>query len=252
MDIPQIYTEDFKIRSYETGTDGRVTVQSICNYLQEAAGNHATLLGVAVDKLFRQNLTWVLSRIHVQMNKYPYWRQKVLIETWPSDAYGMFAIRDFILYDEYKNIIGHATTSWMLLDFKKMRPISMPDFIMEIERPERSRSLPDKFDKLPHADEYPQTRTFNVRMSDLDMNNHVNNVHYMDWALETIPPDFKKKNDLSGLEISFRAESNFGDRILSGSALLPESNSFLHRVSRENDGRELAVLRTTWQPVQPG
>ena len=35
----------FKVRSYECGPDGRVTLPTICNFLKEAASLHAASLG---------------------------------------------------------------------------------------------------------------------------------------------------------------------------------------------------------------
>ena len=75
------YIEKFKIRSYEVDITGRATVQTISNFLQEIAGNHAGRLGVSVDKLLAKKLTWVLSRLHLQMSSYPYWREEISILT---------------------------------------------------------------------------------------------------------------------------------------------------------------------------
>ena len=44
------FSDRFKIRAYEVGPDGRVNIQSVCNYLQDAASNHAFRMGVAVDR----------------------------------------------------------------------------------------------------------------------------------------------------------------------------------------------------------
>ena len=79
-----IHYEDFRVRSYETNVNGVASAQTICNYLQEVAGNHATKLGFGVDQLLKKNLTWMLSRLHVQFFRYPQWREIINIETWPS------------------------------------------------------------------------------------------------------------------------------------------------------------------------
>jgi acyl-ACP thioesterase len=242
-----IHYEDFRVRSYETNVNGVASAQTICNYLQEVAGNHATKLGVGVDQLLKKNLTWVLSRLHVQFFRYPQWREIINIETWPSGKKGKFATRDFIVFDKNNEIIVKATSSWMLLDFSKMRTITMPDFIEGIELPDRERAIVDDFPKLPQPQNTDIKRQFDVRLSDLDINQHVNHVKYIDWALESIPLSVWKKRHLSQLEISFRSETRYGEGIIVQTE--QDENIFLHQVISEKDQRGLAVLRTHWKGI---
>ncbi|MEJ2544536.1 MAG: thioesterase, partial [Calditrichaceae bacterium] len=209
------WIEDFRIRAYEVGPDGRVTLQSIFNYLQETAGNHSYELGVSVDKLFKQNLTWVLSRVHLRVSKYPFWKQGITVETWPADKDSYYAIRDFRILDETGFEIGQATSSWMMLDLIKRKPVLIPDYIDEMKNKDQNRALDDRFEKLPKLERVDSEKLFNVRLSDLDLNQHVNSVNYIEWALESVPEDIMKEFILSGVEVTYRAESKYGDRVVS-------------------------------------
>ena len=242
------HLEKFKVRSYEVDVNGRATILTISNFLQEIAGNHAGKLGVSVDKLFAKKLTWVLSRLHLQMSLYPFWREEVSILTWPSGAQGRFATRDFEIFNSKNNLIGKATTSWMLIDLTKMKPITMPDFIMKIDRPNRDRAIADNFEKLPKLMESEYQKKFNVRLSDLDINQHVNNVNYIEWAIETIPLEVSKKYQLKQLEISFRAESKFGDSVISQAQEFEknELKTYVHSLTNRNKEQELAIARSQW------
>jgi medium-chain acyl-[acyl-carrier-protein] hydrolase len=144
-EILLIHHEDFIVRAYEVDAKGKASVSTICNYLQEAAGNHAEKLGVAIDHLFKLNMTWVLSRLHVHFLRFPFWREKIHLETWPSGKKGRFATRDFLIYDHNNNVIVRGTSSWMILDLKALRPILMPDFMKDIESPDRERAIDDQF-----------------------------------------------------------------------------------------------------------
>jgi medium-chain acyl-[acyl-carrier-protein] hydrolase len=249
--MPEIWREQFTVRAYEVGVDAALTMQSVCNYLQESAGNHAYQLGAAVTHLLQKNLTWVLSRLHVQMKRYPLWRETVEIKTWPADVAHLFAVRDFELCDRQNHLIGTATTSWMVLDIKQRKPVAIPENIRHMHADSPGRAIADKFDTLPVM-KHPQfEKIFHVRLSDLDVNRHVNNVNYIEWALETIPEEIWQTCFLSDLEIGFRAESNFGDRIISYSESQDEGKNkiVIHQLYREEDKRELARLRTLWVPA---
>jgi len=240
-----IHQEKFTVRSYEMDVQGVASVPAICNYLQEVAGNHATELGVAVDHLFRKNMTWVLSRLHVQVFRFPFWREQIKIETWPSGRQSKFATRDFLIFDQKHNILVKATSSWMILDLKTQKPIVMPEFMDGIRLPDRKRAIEDSFPKMTAPKSPNIERNFDVRLSDLDINQHVNNVKYIEWALESVPLDVWKEKILAELEISFRAETKYGEKII---IQTEQSNDiFLHHVKSEDDNRDLALLKSTWR-----
>jgi acyl-ACP thioesterase len=229
---------------------GRASLQSICNYLQEIAGMNAAKLGFSVEAMFKHGLTWVLSRLHLQMHKYPRWGETIAVETWPSVMSGLFALREFIIRDARDDVIGLATTSWMTMDLKTKKAIEIPDFITSSRPQNTNRALEDNFRKLPEAPEYESELAFNVRRSDLDINQHVNNVNYIEWAIESIPVAYLREHYISALEISYRAEAHYGDRIISRCTVDESQLTVSHMLQRERDQRQVAVARTKLDPVQ--
>ena len=210
---------------------------------------HAAVLGFSVTDLFKRNLTWVLSRLHVQIKEYPPWGATIAIETWPSVMSGMFALREFVIRSDQQEIIGLATTSWMILDLRTKKAIEIPEFIRTARLQDAERAIADSFTKLPVPKETPFVRTFNVRRSDLDINQHVNNVNYIEWGIEAIPVEKLRGKRISGLEVSYRSESHYGDRIISRCAPDDGDKGFLHIIERENDQRQVALARTVLEPV---
>ena len=156
-------------------------------------------------------------------------------------------MRDFLIYIQ-EELIGAATTSWMVIDLARKKPTALPDFIMRIPIPERPRAIDDPFEKLPGLDVVTLSKAFNVRLSDLDTNQHVNFVNYIEWALETVPSETWKNFKLEGLEVSYRAESKFGDRIISEAQEIDQKNQriYIHCLRKETDNTEAAVLKTVW------
>ena len=60
-----IHTEKYHVRYSDTGRDNALKVRSFLEIFQEAAANHAEILGVGRQELTEQNLMWVLSRLKV-------------------------------------------------------------------------------------------------------------------------------------------------------------------------------------------
>jgi acyl-ACP thioesterase len=90
---------------------------------------------------------------------------------------------------------------------------------------------------------------FTTRLADLDMYRHVNNVVYVEWAVETLPRAVWEGWTLRDHEINFRSETSIDDVIISEAEEVTCSDTriFLHRLTRKSDGKETALLRTWWE-----
>ena len=250
MNETNIYTTEYRVRSYEIDVRGLARPLTILNYLQDAAGEHAARLGVSVPVLLAKQLTWVLSRYHVRFHSVLPVHSVVHLKTWPSAREGRFALRDFELTDDAGNPVVSATSSWMLIDLTSRRPVRIDEHLSDLPNVPR-RMIHDTFASLPVPDEFDTELPFRVRHSDLDINRHVNNTVYVDWALETLPKAVIGQVSPKAIEVSYRAEANYGDRILSRSQYEGEGGTSLHQLLREADGRELARLRVEWSSCPP-
>jgi acyl-ACP thioesterase len=244
-----IWTDAFQVRSFEVDVTGHLGITHLCNYLQEAAGNHARALGVSVEQLQELHLTWMLSRLHVKMQRYPAWRDTLFIDTWPSGHNGLYASREFLIYTEEGDQIGRATSAWLMIDLKRHRPLRVPGFIDALQVPDLPRPIPDPFQKMEPPGQTTNARSFTVGYHDLDINCHANNVRYISWALESMPIEILKSHMLQGLEVHFRTEARYGDQIDARARQEPDERGLVvrHALYAEDKEREIATLRTQWK-----
>lgn len=249
MEAVRIWQENFKIRSYEVYSDGYATMPTICNYLQESAGNHAKTLGLAIDQMEENNWTWFLSRLKVVMKRYPKWSETIAIRTWPSVFDRAYTFRDFEICDENGEVIGAAISTWVVIDLNTRRPIRVPEKIRSLKLPERKRALQtDMRKKLSPPKELELKQIFKAGYKDLDVNQHVNNVHYLEWALEVLPENLLNTKTLKQADILFRSECLYGDSIISSSGRLKSESEIIynHHLQKESDGTDLAIVETSW------
>lgn len=244
------WQEKYSVRSFELDREGRATFQTISNFLLDAAVNHAAALNLSVQHLQKMQLTWVLSRLHIRLLSYPQWRESITIQTWPSKVESNFTLRDFRVLDYAGQETGVATSSWMLIDFKTRKPVPMFDFLTGMENKKEGRALDDSFMRLPPLEKEEFTKHFHVRQSDLDINQHVNFINYIEWAIETVPRAIWQQYQLYDMQVSFQAESVFGDQIISQTQETKQSNNkrFIHRLQKDADQKELTRLVTVWVP----
>jgi medium-chain acyl-[acyl-carrier-protein] hydrolase len=128
-----IWFEEFKIHSYEIGPSGCASPQAICRFLQEAASNHASNLDVSAEEMAGHNQMWVLSNLSVRMTGYPRWHDSVCIKTWPVlKGSAVRGYRDFTIGDQNDQVLGRASSMWLLLNRENRRPLKIPNWLMEV------------------------------------------------------------------------------------------------------------------------
>lgn len=247
MNIAPSLKESYKIRSNEVHADGKLSLPALANFLQESAGNSAQQLGFSIEHLLKNNVTWVLTRLKINMEGYPFWRQTIEVETWPSGYDRMIATRDFRIWNSKQECIGNATSIWMLIDLTSRRPVNVEPFLTNYAKSNPDRSLIiERDDKLAVVENADTTVYFNVRYGDLDLNNHVNNVHFMEWMLEAVPQPFRESRMLQTLDIQFRSECFLGDRIRS-MVQVTSYSTIVHELRRESDNKEVARALSVWK-----
>jgi len=246
---PLVWTESYRVRASELDAAGYVSPIALCNYLQETAGGHADSLGWSVEQLLRRGLTWVLARLHVVVWRYPRWREQLGLTTWPSGALRAYALREFHFTDQSQEEIGVATSAWLLVDARTRRPRRPPAEIVDLATRTPARVLDDQFPRLDDGALGSLPRRYEVAFSDLDVNGHANNVCLTRCLLDAVSRDVLAANELSELELAFRAECGAGDVIEAHVTEAPGDGPTLnHRLVRASDRVDIALARSRWRP----
>jgi len=143
-----IFSKDIHVRSYEVDATGYFSMQAICNHLQDIAWEHAGRLGFGYEQLANRNLFWVLSRLKIEINKYPLWNDKVILKTWPRGSEKLFAYRDYTIEDKNGQLLIAATSAWLILDKVNHRP-QFSSFLSNVPSFPESRVSENDLKKLP-------------------------------------------------------------------------------------------------------
>lgn len=228
------FEEQFKIRATEIDQNQKATLPAICNLLQEVAGNHAQKLEFDITDLQQNQLTWVLHRLCVKMNRFPDWREIITIQTWPSSGDGLRAYRDFLILDSDGNTIGKSLSYWLMMNTKSRRPVRIPKEILKMAPKNTEHVLPVTDGNFAEIEQPENSQSFQVRKTDLDLNQHVNNVRYIEWALACLPED----SQISQIDIKFLGESVLGDTDVA--EMQPNGEGgFHHQIRRTSDEKVL-------------
>jgi medium-chain acyl-[acyl-carrier-protein] hydrolase len=210
---PPVWKREFTVHAHDADYNQAARLTAICNYFQEAAWEHAEHLRVGFNDLGSNNLLWVLSRFYIEIEEYPKWTDRVTVETWPKGFDRLLALRDFELKNSAGRICARAASGWIMLDSGSKRP-RKADTFPELLAALNSRPAVDRrFGKFPPISGPAEKTDKTILHSDIDLNNHVNNVKYIEWIVDN---ESRLRGSLAvkprALEIHYLGEGLFGQK----------------------------------------
>lgn len=208
------HTEKLIVNDTEIDFDLKVPAIELMRLLEIATFNHADEMGLDHDTMIeRDNAFWVISKMKMQIKGEIHSQDKLIIKTWTHTP-GMIRFnRDCTL--KVKNSIKvKATAEWCCLDFetrklRKASSIKYPKLEME-EKVELDLPYTNLKLEVGEAD-YIYSRK--IRTTDIDINNHTNNLKYNIIAFDALDINELKAIDIKEYEIYFVNESKYGDEI---------------------------------------
>ncbi|KAI9079782.1 hypothetical protein K1719_038403 [Acacia pycnantha] len=270
-----VYRQIFVIRSYEIGPDQTATMETLMNFLQETALNHVTCSGIggkgfgATRQMSIRKLIWVVTRIQLQVQRYSSWGDVIEVDTWVDAAGKNGMRRDWIIRDHYtKEIITKATSTWVIMNRETRKLCKMPEEVRQEVVPfflnRRSISTEqtdcEKIDKLTDDTSERIRSGLAPRWNDMDANQHVNNVKYIGWILESVPIKALEEYNMTSLTLEYRREcrqSNLLESLTSPTERVigdSDNNSvnrkpdlqYTHLLRLQGDKKEVVRARTEW------
>ena len=135
-----------------------------------------------------------------------------------------------------------------LLDIATGRPQRMSDFDTDFPIQERCaiKGKPQKVGAPTPSATISETRR--ALASDIDMNHHVNNAHYIQWASDSVDRNFRQTHRLTGMTVNFLSQAKLGDLYVVKSDT-DENGVFRTSIVSADTPVEYCRLQTEWQPV---
>lgn len=210
-----IFTYNYKIKYSDIGTDNKATLKALVDTLQQAAISHSDQAGFGVNDIPNTHLAWLLLNWKVEIKSYPILNDNITIKTWPRIFDKLYSYRDFEVYDENNNLIAIASSKWFAIDTqsKKIKKLT-PEITQAYGSITQKQVFEFAFDeKIKEPEEQKLNFYYTTQRRDLDTNNHVNNLHYIDYALETLDEDIYNNLTFNNIEIIYKKEIKLKDNI---------------------------------------
>lgn len=236
-----IYQEKFFLSAGEVNAEGELALPVLTAKIIDIATAHANSLGIGNSDMADINTGWVLSRLTIEMNRYPKVNDIYIISTWITVWNRHFSERCFAVTDEKGVVLGYARSVWMVMNTDThenagLSHLNLPDGAVSQKECPILRQKKHMHIVSAYSAEYPGRTliasvpdTFYVfKYCDLDYYRHVNTVRYVTLLLNQIPLEIHDSARVDRMELSFLHEASYGMKVMVRRAeTSPGENSFL-------------------------
>lgn len=215
---PQIetsYSQTFFLTAGECNAQGVMPVTLLVSRVIEVATAHANRLDIGYGRLSKLSIGWVLSRVSVEMERWPGINETYTMLTWIEDFTRFYSDRCFLITDAEGHVLGHVRTVWVAIDMNRRSVADLSDIARpEMIFAERTCPVPKqrKMAAVP-IDEAVRVADYTFAYSDIDFNRHVNSVRYIEHILNLWPMEHFDRWTLRTFEITYAHECLFGQRV---------------------------------------
>ncbi len=208
----KIWEEKHEVSWEDTTPDNHLSITALDRDLLQAAVNHAEHLGFGFSDTSKEDLSWVLFRINLQINRLPEWKEPYRVITWPSRVEALTAFREFEVLDEKNQRLAAATSEWSVINLKTRRPRRMSTLTHLNDNLTDNIILQRPFFKLDNTIPFEELFSVTVRYSDMDMNGHANAGKYFDWLSDAVY-EIYGNNNVVFISFNYFQECLLGDRV---------------------------------------
>ena len=247
MNDKNIFEQDFSILSYFVDSKSQLASHQLLLMMQEVAWAHVDKHNIGWDYLCRFNQFWAITRLHVKIIRMPKWNETVRLKTWGKLSEGLSHFRDHEMVDQEGNVIVEATSTWVILDFTTGRPQKVENLPSYLYVNEHRNAIVENAPKIKQMAFSEEERIFKpVVFSDLDVNQHVNNSKYLQFAVDAFEIDYIRGHRLKEFFINYVWQAKAGDHYAVQYQEVTPDNFITGIYAREGN-RELARIQTIWE-----
>ena len=243
------FTKDYTINIYDVDSNMHCKYSSLMNYLWDVVISQTDSLG-ETDHGLVHNCVWVLLKYDLKILEYPKFRDIITVETEAIGIKKLYGYRRCTIKNSEGKIILSGISTAMLIDIEKRRPAKISPEQLKLYGVEKELDEIMPLDDFIKLEASSITRDYTVRHSYIDSNNHVNNVKYVEMAIDTLPKELLDQYELSGIKVLFKKEASEDSTLHFNTDILRNGEDELitvHRVFKDEVQKQITKLEFKWK-----
>lgn len=250
MNPDTTFTQKIHLPYSAMDSSGKIRIDRLFNMFQDVATHHCNDLGISGLDMAKKRLKWVVSRYQVQIAKNPKWLEPLELKTWRFPWKNLYEIRQFSIVNQKKEQLICALGIWILVKASNSRPVRLsPHLPEDLLTP--TDTCPELIKEDHDCTDFDHESEFKIRVHDLDLNQHVNNTVYTQWAMEAVPAKLLFEFTPGDCIVSFLKEGLYPDTILSCVKIENHRDTLItrHSIFSKTNMAKLANLTMRWKKI---
>lgn len=218
------------------------------------SGEHDQFLQQEVNvKIISDEETWVITQYYIKQLQMPALNDQITVRTRVVDANRFFITRYFDIYNDEQllfevftqyTVINWQTRKMVRIDVEPLERMDLVD--KELTIPFKRFVKPDEFESYLFSER-------DIHDSDIDENNHVNNLVYINWAFSSLPKDFITQHTIDTIEVKYGKELFKDNQVgIESYRLKPHLNQTeTYQIIKDKaTDKDASYVRINWKPVE--
>ena len=202
------FEHDFEIGLRDIENPNYLSNKSILAFFENIGSYHSDSINFGLNEIPTTHSSWILKR--------PMYGDKLHIVTWARDTEKFSTYRDYEVYNQDNELVIIGTSKWVLIDTTTGRLRPIPEEIIKLYNPDTKTVFPSEealLTKLTDSEHYDTVCNCTVGRSQIDLNNHMHNLYYLDMAYEALPEEVYKNNTFNFFEITYKKQIRLHDTV---------------------------------------
>lgn len=202
------------VRFSECGSAGQLTPAGIVTYMQDCSAMQSDFLGIGTKELLENKRAWFVIAWNIQIYEQPKVNTPIRTWTWSTSFKGIYGKRCMQLCNDVTGeTYAECDALYVFMDLNTMHPTKVEGklglgYPIEPALPS-VRPAGRKLPVLSLEAGAIQRESFVIRRHDADAYGHMNNAHYVSYADDYLPEDFK----VYRLQVEYKLSARPGDTV---------------------------------------
>ena len=200
-----------KITYQESDFVGYYRLANLFSTLSDLATKNGRLTGIWQEEL-EGRYGWILTKQTIKLFRPIKINEEVTFTTRAGKSSRIKFTRLYDIFDSHGICIGGVYSTWTFIDIQK-RKIIRPEIVgVNIPEIEEHKHAVEKYEEIKNTVDLELVAERVVSYSDLDINQHMNNYRYLEWALDVMDCKLFNTYYISEASVNFKKEMLVGTK----------------------------------------
>lgn len=207
-----MFSKEFVVSYSDINREYKLSNKSILKMFQDIATLHAFELN---DGLTKSNCGWFLLSYHIKVLDRPTYNQKLKVQTWSRKIKSVTASREFEVYGEDGKLKIVGISNWVRMNLETQKPERVSQELISAYGEEEKTNFDEIWlEKLSESENIGYSKSYVIERNFIDTNIHMNNVAYLEMALNVLPEKVFELGESNEFRIMYKKAIKYQDKVM--------------------------------------